>query len=114
MKFKLIMTLVTPDITEEVVETAKKAGATGNVVVSARGCGINETKFLGISVDDKTDIIFFVVEEHSVNKILDAINNECDLHKPGNGIAIVLSIDKVVGLERQILKIKEKLKGEQL
>ena len=108
------MTLVTPEITEEVVETAKKAGATGNVVVSARGCGINETKFLGISVDDKTDIIFFVVEEHSVNKILDAINDECDLQKPGNGIAIVLSIDKVVGLEKQILKIKEKLKGEQL
>jgi nitrogen regulatory protein PII len=108
------MTLVTPEITEEVVETAKKAGATGNVIVPARGSGINETKFLGISVDDKTDIIFFVVEEHSVNKILNAINNECDLRKPGNGIAIVLSIDNVVGLERQVLKIKEKLKGEQL
>jgi nitrogen regulatory protein PII len=114
MKFKLIMTLVEPEITNDVVATAKKAGATGNVIMPARGCGIEETKFFGISVEDKTDVVLFIVEEHSVNKIIDAITVDCKLHEPGRGVAIVLSIDKVAGLEKQIVKIKDKLKNEQL
>lgn len=114
MKFKLIMTLVSPDITEKVIENAKNAGATGNVIIPARGSGAQEVKFLGFSVEDKTDMILFVVEEHSVNKILKAITEDCKLKDPGNGIAVVLSIDKVAGLESQIEKIKMKLKEEQL
>jgi hypothetical protein len=54
------------------------------------------------------------VEEHSVNKILDALCMECKLTDPGRGVAIVLSIDKVTGLDRQIEKIKDKLKEERL
>jgi hypothetical protein len=97
MKFKLIVALVNPEITNEVIDTAKKSGATGNVTIPARGCGIEETKFMGIAIEDRTDVILFVVEEHSVN-----------------GIVIVLSIDQVAGLDRQIAKIKDKLKTEQL
>lgn len=106
--------MVSPEITDKVIDAAKKAGATGNVILSARGSGINETKLFGVSVEDKTDLILFVVEEHSVNKILDAVSIDCKLKEPGNGVAVVLSIDKVAGLERQIGKIKERLKEENL
>ncbi|MFN3918270.1 MAG: P-II family nitrogen regulator [Flavobacteriales bacterium] len=114
MKFKLVMTLVNPEITNRVVDAAKKAGATGDVIIPARGAGSTETKFFGISVEDKTEIILFVVEEHIVNKVLDAITIDCKLSEPGNGIAIVLSIDKVAGLDRQIDMIKNKLREERL
>lgn len=114
MQFKLIMTLVKPDITTKVVDAAKKAGATGDVIIPARGTGSKEAKFFGISVEDKTDIILFVVEEHIVNRVMDAICIDCKLREPGNGIAIVLSIDKVAGMESQIEKIKNRLRKEQL
>lgn len=114
MKFKLILSLVKPDITTKVVDAAKKAGATGDVIIPARGTGSKETRFFGISVEDKTDIIFFVVEEHIVNRVMDAICHDCKLKEPGNGIAIVLSIDKVAGMESQISKIKTRLRKEQL
>lgn len=114
MKFKLVMTLVNPDITTKVIDAAKLAGATGDVVIPARGSGSNQSKFFGLAIDDKTDIVLFVVEEHVVNNVLDAINRDCRLCDPGNGIAIVLSIDKVSGLDRQIEQIKDKLKQEEL
>ena len=114
MRFKLVMTMVSPEITDKVIDSAKKAGATGNVILSARGSGMNETKLFGFSVEDKTNLILFIVEEHSVNKILDAVTKDCKINEPGNGLAVVLSIDKVAGLERQIGKIKDRLKEENL
>ncbi|MBK8055018.1 MAG: P-II family nitrogen regulator [Saprospiraceae bacterium] len=114
MKFKLIMSLVRPELTNDVVKAAKSAGATGDVIIPARGSGLTEARIFGIVLDDKTDVVLFVVEEHSVNKILDALCTECRLTDPGRGIAFVLSIDKVTGMDKQIAKIKEKLKEERL
>jgi len=114
MKFKLIVALVNPEITDKVVEHARKKGATGEVIVPARGSGSHETKFFGFTIADKTDLVLFVVEEHIVTNVMDAILNECNLKAQGNGIAIVLSIDRVVGMENQIIQIKQKLKEENL
>ena len=114
MKFKLIVGFVEPDITEKVVKTAKKVGATGNVIIPARGSGMESASFMGISIQDKTDVILFVVEEHCVNTIMDSVSKECDLEKPGNGVLIALDIDRVAGLSKQIEKIRENLRKEQL
>jgi hypothetical protein len=114
MRFKLIVAMVNPNITNNIIETAKAKGATGDVILSGRGTGIEETKLFGISVADKTDVILFLVEEHIVKPIMDGFNEECKIEEPGNGIAMVLSIDKVAGLDRQIEAIKNKLREEQL
>jgi nitrogen regulatory protein P-II 1 len=114
MKFKLIVTFVDPDLTDKVVKTAKSAGATGDVIIPARGSGIEQKSFFGLSINEKTDVILFVVEEHCVNNIIAAIDKEINLEEPGNGIAIVLSIDKVAGLSKQIKKIRENLNREEL
>lgn len=114
MRFKIVMTLVNPQITEKVIDTARNAGATGEVVIPARGSGSSPSSFLGLKIEDKTEIVLFVVEEHTVNKLLEAINLECKLKEPGNGIAVVLNVDRVVGLEKQIENIKGKLREENL
>ncbi len=114
MRFKLIMTLVNPDITNQVIDAARRAGATGDVIIPARGSGSTETKFFGVSLEDTTEIILFIVEEHIVKNVLEAIKLDCSLEEPGNGVAIVLSIDKVIGLDKQIEAIKGKLRNEQL
>ena len=112
MRFKLIVALVNPDITDKVVKVAKKAGATGDVIIQAKGNGLEETSFLGLSIQEKTNIILFVVEEHHVDDIIQAVSRDCQLEEPGNGIMMVLSIDKVAGLSRQIKKIRENLNNE--
>ncbi|WKN40803.1 P-II family nitrogen regulator [Tunicatimonas pelagia] len=114
MRFDLIVGFVNPNITEKVVATAKESGATGDVVIQGKGSGMEPSSFLGLSIQDKTDIVLFVVEEHHTNKIIKSVSDECNIEEPGNGMLIALNIDKVAGLSNQIKKIRESLNTEQL
>ena len=111
MRFKLVITSVKSDLTDHIVDTAKKAGATGATIIPARGTGIHEAKsFFGLSLEAQTDIILLLVEEHIVTKILDAIKVAGEFHKPGTGIAFALPVEHVVGLESQMQQFKDEVK----
>ena len=113
MRFKIILASVKGDITDKVVDSAKKAGATGATIIQARGTGIREAKtFFGLTLEAQTDIIMFLVEEHIVQSILDAIQTAGEFHKPGTGIAFVLPVEKVIGLESQIERFKEEVREQ--
>ncbi len=114
MKFKLVVCFVNPDQTEKAVAAAKSCGATGDVILNGKGSGIEPSTFLGMSIEDRTNIILFVVEDHCVNSVIDGLKEACDLETPGNGIVIALSIDKVAGLDKQIKRIRQNLSTEQL
>ncbi|SDU55703.1 P-II family nitrogen regulator [Desulfobacula phenolica] len=111
MRFKLILSLVKEDITDRIVDAAKKAGATGATIIPARGTGIHEAKtFFGLTLEARTDIAMLLIEEHLVSKILDAIKKAGQFHKPGTGIAFVIPVEQVAGLESQIESFKEEVK----
>ncbi|MGB5434367.1 MAG: P-II family nitrogen regulator [Maribacter sp.] len=113
MQFKLIMALVKPHITDNVVDAMKGAGATGATIIPARGTGIHEAKtFFGLSIEDKTDIIVFLVEEHVVENLLEVIRLAGKFNEPGTGIAFVLPIDHIVGLESQMKKFKDQARDK--
>ncbi len=108
MRFKLILSSVKTDITDTVVDAAKEAGATGATIIPARGTGIREAKsFFGLSLEAQTDIIMLLVEEHRVTDILEAIKIGGEFHKPGTGIAFVVPVEHVIGLESQMERFKE-------
>ena len=111
MRFKLILSSIKTGITDQVVDAAKEAGATGATIIPARGTGIHEAKtFFGLSLETQTDIIMIVAEEHLVKNILEAIKEAGQFHKPGTGIAFVVPIDQVVGLESQIGTLEEQIR----
>jgi nitrogen regulatory protein PII len=111
MRFKLILSSVKPTITDKVVDSAKEAGATGATIIPARGTGIREAKtFFGLSLEAQTDIIMLLVEEHLVAKIMESIKIAGEFHKPGTGIAFVLPVEQVTGLESQMEKFKKEVR----
>jgi nitrogen regulatory protein PII len=111
MRFKLILSSVKQTITDDVVDAAKKAGATGATIIPARGTGIHEAKtFFGLSLEAQTDIVMFLVEEHLVGKIMESIKVAGQFHKPGTGIAFVVPVEHVTGLESQMEKFKEEVR----
>lgn len=111
MRFKLILSSVKTNITDRIVDTAKGAGATGATIIPARGTGVQEAKtFFGLSLEAQTDIILFLVEEHLVDKILNSIKEAGEFHKSGTGIAFVVPVEHVVGLESQMKIFKEKVR----
>lgn len=113
MRFKVILASVKPDYTDVVVDAGKEAGATGATIISGRGTGIREAStFFGLSLESQTDIIMFLLEEHLVDQVLDAIGDAGEFSKPGTGIAFVLPVDRVIGLESQMEKFKEELRDK--
>lgn len=113
MRFQMILASVKSDITDKVVDSAKAAGATGATIIPARGTGMREAKtFFGLSLEQQTDIIMFLVEEHSLSPIMDAIKDAGEFHKPGTGIAFALPVNQVVGLESQIERFKEEARKQ--
>ncbi|MDH3492044.1 MAG: P-II family nitrogen regulator [Acidobacteriota bacterium] len=113
MKFKLIMAMVKPQITDKLVDTMKEKGATGATITPARGTGVNEGKtFFGLTVEDQTDIVTFLVEEHMVLKLLDTIKTQCKFGEPGTGIAFVIPIEHAIGLESQMSVFKDQARDE--
>jgi len=113
MQFKIILAPVKTEITDQVVDAAKKAGATGATIIPARGTGVREAKtFFGLTLEAQTDIIMFLTEEHIVRDILDAIHTAGNFKKPGTGIAFVLPVEQVIGLESQLERIREDVRDQ--
>lgn len=112
MHFKTIIVFVEDDKTDEVMDAARKAGATGSTVINnARGEGLNKSKtFFGLSLDEARDVILFLVEEHLSRHILEEISRVGEFEeKPGTGIAFQIDVEDAVGINHQAEKINQDL-----
>jgi len=108
MKFKLILAPVKTDKTDPIVDAAKAAGATGATIISARGTGVREAKtFFGLTLEAQTDVVMFLLGEHLVPQVMEAIRTAGEFNKPGTGIAFALPVDEIIGLESQLQKFKD-------
>lgn len=115
MRFKVVFASVKTHKTDPIVDAAKAAGATGATIIPARGTGMHEAKtFFGLTLEDQTDIVMFLLEEHMVKPVLEAVRTAGEFHKPGTGIAFVIPVEEVIGLESQMEKFKEKVRDKYL
>ena len=102
MAHKCIIAMVKPNLTDQVVDSAKAAGATGATIIPASGTGAGEAKsFFGLSLDIRTEIVLFLVHETIVEAILSAIKEAGRFSEPGTGIAMVMPIEQTAGMESQ-------------
>ena len=105
MHFKLIIGLVEDDKTDEIMNAARAAGATGATVINhARGEGLEKTRtFVGLTLEPQRDMLMFLVEEHLSRHILEKIAQVGEFDsKPGSGIAFQIDVEDAVGVSQQI------------
>ena len=115
MHFKLIVAFVEDAKTDEVMEAAREAGATGATIINnARGEGLKQKKtFFGLSLETQRDVLLFLVEEHLSRHILEEISRVGDFdHTPGTGIAIQLDVEDAVGVSHQISELVTKIEED--
>jgi len=108
MHFKMIVVFVEDDKTDDVMDAAREAGATGATVINnARGEGVNKSKtFFGLTLETQRDVVLFLVEEHLSRNILERINEVGEFDdKPGTGIAFQIDVEDAVGIVHQVEKI---------
>ena len=111
MRFKVILAMVNEQYQDNVIESAKSAGATGVTILNSRGEGIHSQKsFLGRTMAAQKDMLLFLVEDFIANNIMEAIYKAGHLSEHGNGIAFSLNVDRAIGLESQMSTMEKDAK----
>ncbi|PIP78904.1 MAG: transcriptional regulator [Gammaproteobacteria bacterium CG22_combo_CG10-13_8_21_14_all_40_8] len=115
MHFKMIIAFVDEKNTDDVMESARKGGATGVTVISnARGEGLIKSKtFLGLTLETQRNVLIMLVEEHLCRHILEEIGKVGQFDdKPGAGIAFQIDVEDAIGVKNQIQKISIELEDK--
>jgi len=110
MHFKLIIAFVEDSKTDDIMEAAREAGATGCTVIgNARGEGIKEHKtFFGLTLATQRDVVLLLVEQHLSRHILEHIGEVGEFDaKPGTGIAVLIDVEDAVGVLHQTEELTE-------
>ncbi len=86
-KWKMITVIVNTGYADDIMDAARKAGATGGTVTHARGTGTaKDAHFLGVTIVPEKEMIMILAESQKTQAIMDAISNlEC-VKEPGVGI----------------------------
>lgn len=95
----LIISVIEQGQSEDLMEVAKKAGATGGTIIHARRVGTDEVvKFFGISVQEEKELVAIITPHSQMKAIMRAINNSFGVKSESKGIVFSLPLDSVFGL----------------
>lgn len=115
MKMKLIVAIVDDTVTDEIIEAARNAGATGaTVITGVRGEGLKvEKTFLGLDLTGQRDLVLFLVVAERARTILETIDEAGGLTESRTkGIALQLDLEDAVGLHSQLAVMREEIEDE--
>jgi len=108
MKFNMIFSICPADHVQKIVNAAKKAGATGATILSARGTGHKEAKtFFGLTLDAPQEAVVMLVLREKCRVVMQAIKMAGGMEEPGHGICFSLAVEDVEGLESQFCILKK-------
>ncbi|MFA7671873.1 MAG: P-II family nitrogen regulator [Sphaerochaetaceae bacterium] len=103
----LITCIVNKGLADEVMDAARKAGATGGTIVGARGTGKEEdVKFFGIQLVPEKEMLLILVGSGLTGIVLETISKLPCLAQPGSGIAYCTDVERfmVLGGKKTTLK----------
>lgn len=97
----LIATIINRGFSEDVMDAAKKAGASGGTVLHSRQLVNDEVNtFWGINVQDEREIVLIISDAENKVNIMQAINEKCGVSSSAKGIVMALPIDSVIGIHK--------------
>lgn len=98
-KFELIITIVNRGFASEVMEAAKRQGASGGTIINARGAGIHEAeKFFGVAIQPEKELVLTLVPKDKRQDIMKEICKKAGLTSEGKGLTFSLPVDDVMGI----------------
>ena len=96
----LILGIVNHGFSDEFMNTARAAGATGGTVLQARGqAHEGPVKYFGISVQEEKEIILVLTSCEKKVEIMRAVSEQHGLNSQAQGIILSLPVDEVMGIQ---------------
>ena len=95
-KYSLILISVNRGYTDAVMQTAKKAGATGGTIIKARLARAEIVEaYANTKLDEEKEIVTILAPDSVRNQILESVNSEFGLKSEAQGTVFSLPVDKV-------------------
>lgn len=94
IQYELINVIVTRGYADDIMEAARKAGATGGTILHARGTGQpDDEKFFGITIVPEKEQILILAKKEESAAIQQAIEDLDCLSEPGMGIIFTIPVE---------------------
>lgn len=94
--YSLILISVNRGYTDAVMQTAKKAGATGGTIIKARLAEAQEIEaYANTKLDEEKEIVTILAPNSIRNQILEDVNREYGLKSEAQGTVLSVPVDKV-------------------
>jgi nitrogen regulatory protein PII len=95
----LIIAVINHGYSEDFMNAARDAGATGGTVVNARGLTHEgPVKFFGIAVQEEKEIVLVLTSRERKLSIMEAVSNSCGITTKAEGLIFSLPVENVMGL----------------
>ena len=97
--YELIVASVEAGTTDQVMEFARAAGATGGTILHSRRAGVHEAeKFYGIVLQKEREILAILAPRAEKNAIMRTIAQNVALEGEQGGVVFSLPVDEIEGL----------------
>ena len=98
---ELILAVVNQKYTEDVLDSARNAGATGATLLHTRSIGNEQAEqLIGTSIEKETDPIAILTNTEFKQNIMEAIRDRAGLKTEGGAILLSLPVDSFIGIGR--------------
>jgi nitrogen regulatory protein PII len=95
--YTLLTVIINNGYGDDVMAVARKAGARGGTILTARGTGTAEDlKFFGITLVPEKEILMIIAQKDQVDPIVAAIKTVPTLNEPGGGIVYTMNVERFI------------------
>lgn len=99
----LIVTVVSKGQSGVVIDASREAGAEGGTIMGGRGSGIHEKASLfSINIEPEKEVVLTLVRRNITEKVLKNITEKAGLNESGKGIAFVLPVEEIAGINHPV------------
>ena len=95
----LIISIINQGFSDELMNTAREAGATGGTIIHSRGTAHRgAVKVFGVSVQDEKELILILTDRKKKEPIMRSLCEAHGLNSKAQGIIFSIPVDNVMGL----------------
>ena len=98
---ELLIVITNQGCTDQVMDAARSAGATGGTSVHAKGTGTElARKFFGVSIAAEKELVFIVAKEETRREIMKAVMTQAGMQTRAQSLVFSLPVSDIAGLRR--------------
>ena len=96
---EMVVVVMERGYTNVAMDAARKAGARGGTVISARGIAEDEVRqFFGIEIQAEKEIVFLIVKSEEKQAVMTAMMKAVGMNTRSKGIVLSLPLSSAIGL----------------